>query len=136
LIDELTRPCLVTWAVEATDLARKAAGLAPTGMDLGPVSSGGRRRPDGSELRWEVTDPGSDRAGGVIPFLIDWLGTPHPARSLGHPCELLDLTLKHPQPAEVRECLDALDLDIRVTESDRAALAARVRTAGGIVELR
>lgn len=125
------RPRLVTWAVRTNEIERLAAAAG-----LGPVSEGRRERADGSWLTWRLTDPYEERLGGVVPFLIDWGDTPHPARSAPGDAELLTLRLEHPAPGVVRARLNRLGLEMEVTEGERPGLAALVRAGGRELVLR
>jgi hypothetical protein len=105
------------------------------GIDLGDPVEGGRRRADGVELRWTFTDPWSDRAGGVIPFFIDWGDSQHPARSLPATCRFRGLRLEHPEPGEVAGWLEALGLDTEVAAGHAPRVVATIETPTGVVEL-
>lgn len=115
-------PRLVTWALRTNQIDRLAAVAR-----LGAVSEGRRELADGRWLTWRLTDPYENRHGGVVPFLIDWGDTPHPARSAPAGAELLALRLEHPAPDCVRVRLATLGLEMEVAEADRPGLAAVVR---------
>ena len=134
-VDELSAPQLVTWAASGADLPALAAKARAVGVDLGRTSTGGRVRPDGTELRWRVTDPGADRSGGVIPFFIDWGSTPHPSVGLPKACKLIGMTLRHPAPRGVETRLRALDIQLKVEAGPEPAVTARLETPTGVVEL-
>lgn len=134
-LDTLDRPRLVTWCAAVHDLDGVVARGRAAGLDLGDPVQGSRRRPDGSVLAWSMTDPWADRAGGVIPFFIDWGDTVHPGTSLPAPCAFLGLRAEHPDPASVRAWCEALDLSLEVTRGDAARLIATIRTPHGVVEL-
>jgi hypothetical protein len=125
------RPRLVTWALRTSEIERLAAAAR-----LGPVSEGRRERADGTCLTWRLTDPYEERLGGVVPFLIDWGDTRHPARSAPGGAELLALRLEHPAPRAVRRWLERLGVEMEVTEAERPGLAAVVRARGRELVLR
>lgn len=132
-LDGLTEPRLVTWA-----LRHPAIEAAAERSDLGAVEPGRRERADGTVLSWKLTDPYTERMGGVIPFLIDWGHTPHPASSAPSGGRLIGLRLEHPSPARVFDWLDHLRVDLAevdVVGADQAGIAARIETPGGAVEL-
>lgn len=135
-IDGLSEPCLAAWAARGEDLDRIAADAASAGLNVGPVSSGSRERPDGVALSWRSTDPRVVVEGGVVPFLIDWGETPHPARSAPRGAILEGLRAEHPEPERVRKMLDALGLDVPVSFGPSAGLCATLLTPRGRVELR
>ena len=128
-IDDLDRTRLVTWAVHPPDpdavvAAARAAGAHPG--DLAPMS---RRTPGGDLLRWRLTP---DR--GIVPFVIAWGDTPHPARDLPA-VRLRSLVLRHPDPARIRERLDALGVTATVEPGPSAAVEVVLDTPRGDVAL-
>ncbi len=134
LIDRLTAPRLVTWAAKATDLIGQATdGLVP-GL-LGEVSAGQRTRVDGTTIRWRLTDPYTDRLGGVVPFLIDWGAVTHPTDHLEPDCELVRLEIGHPDPTGVDQVLSALDIRTHINRLPTARLTATISTPAGSVRL-
>lgn len=135
-IDELEKPVLVTWAVRVSGLAEVVIGAAERGLDLGDVIEGARERPDGTRLSWRVTDWFMMHGEGVVPFFIDWGGSPHPSEDLGGPCELASLRGKHPDPGRLRGLLEILDLEVSVSPGGRPRMVAEIRSPRGVVELR
>jgi catechol 2,3-dioxygenase-like lactoylglutathione lyase family enzyme len=109
-IDDLTEPRLAAWAVRAADIEARVARSRTLGYDPGPIEPLARRTPDGELLRWRLTLPYD----AVVPFLIDWGRTPHPARHLPT-VPLTSFAAAHPEPETVRRRLAALgvDLDLR-----------------------
>ena len=134
---ELDEPRLVTWAARATDLGALVTRAAEAGVSLGDVRAGSRLRPDGTELRWEVTSLGTALHDGLVPFFIDWGTTPHPARATPPGGRLTSFRGEHPDASAVRSTLAALSLALEVEEGPEPALVATIRTvAGEDVELR
>lgn len=134
-LDTLTSPRLATWVVARSDLPSLATAAASHGIDLGEVAERSRARVDGTTLRWVMTDPATDRAGGVIPFFIDWADTPHPGSSGPPECRLTSLTARHPDPESVRAQLDALGLDLVVEHAEAPGLIAIFETTEGTAVL-
>lgn len=129
----LTEPRLVRWA-----LRHSAIEAAAERADLGAVEPGRRERADGTVLSWKLTDPYAERMEGVIPFLIDWGDTLHPASSVPAGGRLVSLRLQHPLPARVLERLDLLGVDLTdvdIVRADEPGIAAWIETAGGVEEL-
>ncbi|HZE34729.1 MAG TPA: VOC family protein [Actinoallomurus sp.] len=117
-IDELTEPRLAAWAVRAADIEARVARSRTLGYDPGPIEPLSRRTPDGEVLRWRLTFPYEP----VVPFLIDWGRTPHPARRL----PVVPLTAfsgTHPDPGGVRGRLDALGVELDVGEGEQGLVA-------------
>jgi len=134
-LDDLAAPRLVTWCAKHPDLDALIARGRAAGIDLGEASGGGRERPDGTRLQWTVTDPWADRAGGVIPFFIDWGDTDHPGTRLPALCAFLGVRLEHPDPSTVATWLAALGLDVSVGEGVSPRVIATLETPNGIIEL-
>ena len=135
-IDALTEPRLVAWAARTESLERVAAAAAAAGVRIGAVGSGSRLTADGQLLSWRFTDPRVVVEGGVVPFLIDWGQTPHPALSAPRGAILKGLRAEHPEPERVESALAALDLILPVRGGPSAALIALLETPKGSVELR
>jgi hypothetical protein len=130
-IDDLSAPKLVAWAVRVENINEVVDRAKAQGYDPGPVMSMSRRRPDGVLLEWLLTPP----AGGVLPFLIDWGSTPHPANSLPAGLELRSFTASHPDPDSVRKGLEALREELELTQGE-PGLHAVLRTPNGDVVLK
>ncbi len=129
-IAHLTAPALHTWCARAgvadgdadgvTDRIA-AIGLSPRRL---PMS---RRRPDGVTLRWELVFADGHPYGGLLPFFIDWMGSPHPSGQLAPQLACTGLALAHPDPEGLRQALDALGgrpADVRIEPAAAPALTA------------
>ena len=134
-LDTLRRPRMVTWCAKATDLDGLVERGRRAGIDLGAPTVASRLRADGTELRWTFTNPSTGRAGGVVPFFIDWGGSEHPGGALAPTCSLVDVRLEHPEPDTVARWLDALGLDTPVSRGGRPRVVATLVTPNGKVEL-
>ena len=134
-IDHLDRPKLVTWAARGTSLESAVEASVQHGLDLGDVRGGSRTAPDGTVLEWVLTDPFADRAGGVVPFLIDWRATASPAGTAAPGCQLIDLRAEHPDVERVRRWVAHLDLRLPVVEGPRPTLMATIETPRGRADL-
>jgi len=135
-IESLTVPRLVTWVASGKQLEFHRERALRAGIDLGAISEGSRQRTDGTVLRWRMTDLAAPREGGVLPFLMDWLDSPHPSASLPRCCTLLGLEAEHPESRRVAEALDALGLHLAVAPGETPTLVATLETPRGIVQLR
>lgn len=134
-IHELDEPRVVTWAANGSNLDELVESARREMIDLGAVTLGSRRQPDGRELTWNFTDPLAARSGGVLPFFIDWGDAAHPATSLEPACRLLELRLYHPHAEEAQRRLGVLGIELPVEPADEPRVAARIRTPKGEVEL-
>ncbi|MCG5217841.1 VOC family protein [Streptosporangium sp. KLBMP 9127] len=135
-IDSLTGAGLVTWAVACPDIDAATAAARARGYDPGDPQAMSRRTPEGVLLSWRLTfaRPGG-RDGGLVPFLIDWGATRHPADSGLPQAELVSLSAAHPDPGSVRGDLAALGVDLDVAVGPRAGLTAVLRGRHGDVTL-
>jgi hypothetical protein len=95
---------------------------------------GHRQDADGRLLHWRVT--GNAQVGGLIPFLISWGETRHPAADAPGGLTLRSLAIVHPRPAEIETALAALGADVEVHQAPQAALVAQVDGPTGVAELR
>jgi hypothetical protein len=133
-VDDLTEATLVAWCARPPMPVHDAvAACRALGVDLGDDLPMSRARPDGVLLQWRLTFPLLGHPyHGTVPFLIDWLDSPHPALSLPHQCTLRTLHLTHPQADVVRAVLAAVGGDPRVEIAQGpTALAAVVETPAG-----
>jgi hypothetical protein len=92
------------------------------------------------KFRWRITipDDGSRPGGGVLPTLIQWDQSPHPADGMSDAgVRLTALAAAHPQPASIRAVIAALGLSdtLKVTFDAAPRLAAMLSTRRGTVTL-
>lgn len=130
-IDDITEPKLVAWAVRVSGIDEAVERAQAQGYDPGKAVAMSRQRSDGFLLEWRLTPP----VAGLLPFLIDWGTTPHPAESLDNSVELVAFTASHPDPALIHKGLKALGIDLAVEQGD-PELRAVLRTPAGEVVLR
>ena len=114
-VDTLAAARTVTWAIAPPDLDAAVARARSRGYDPGDVRPMSRRRPDGTLLRWRLTDGDTQHPSGLVPFLIDWGTSPHPTASGLPGTPLLSLTATTPAPDEIRPLLAALDTGLQLT---------------------
>jgi hypothetical protein len=135
-LDTLTDARLVAWAAKSADLDRRAAAARRAGLPLGEVRTGRRELGGGRVLSWRLTYPDVHLGSGLVPFLIDWADSPHPAQAAPGGVHLLDLRGEHPEPAAIREDVRRLGLELHVLQGSKPALMATLDTPHGRVELR
>lgn len=122
---------LMRWAFRTEDIDATAESARNAGVPLGPVESGVREKPDGSALRWKLTDPIPMSMGGAIPFLISWGDTTHPASVVPSGGQLIDLRIEHPDENDVRNALSAIGANVTVVHGDAFRIIATVRRTDG-----
>jgi hypothetical protein len=93
-----------------------------------------RATPDGRLLEWRLTLGGSHQ--GLVPFLIDWLDSPHPSGSAPGGCRLVSLRGEHPDHHAVRKANQALGVEFDVVQGPAPVLVATIDTPKGTIELR
>jgi hypothetical protein len=98
------------------------------------VADGQRAQATGTVLRWRLTF--NAMAGGLIPFLISWGDTEHPARSAPGGLTLEAVHLEHPDPTSLTRPLAALGADVAIRPAGAAALVARIDGPNGSLMLR
>src|SRR5439155_27176582 len=104
-IDPARPPRLAGWAMRAPELEARAAAATRAGVPLGGIGGASRRRADGELVSWRFTDPRALVGGGIVPFLIDWGSSPHPAGTAAPGLALAALRAEHPEPEAVRVTL-------------------------------
>jgi catechol 2,3-dioxygenase-like lactoylglutathione lyase family enzyme len=134
-IDELDGDRLVTWAVRPDDIEAAVVVAREAGADLGEILPMSRRTPAGETLRWRLATQHPAPYDGIVPFLIDWGTSRHPAGAGLPSVELLEFGATHPRPDEVSAVLEALDVSLPVV-SGEPGLRATVRGPGGTCLLR
>ena len=135
-LDGLKESRLVAWFINSNDLERLRGEALRKGVHLGEVRSGSRRRPDGTQLLWQFTDPSVLVADGIIPLYINWGESPHPAHGAAKGATLVSLRAEHPDMQAVRYMLRHLGLDLPLSQGQSPALIAIIDGPRGRVELR
>jgi hypothetical protein len=118
------RSGLAGWAIACQDIHAAVAKARRRGYDPGEVASMQRATPTGAVLRWQLTLGAA--AGGLVPFLISWGDTEHPARSAPRGLILESFHLEHPDPASLAPMLTALGTDAEIRPAAAPALVARL----------
>jgi hypothetical protein len=126
-----TQPGLRAWAIASDDLDTAVRQAASAGFGYPAVVSRRRRTADGRELTWRMTTYPQPPGGAVIPFLIDWGGSEHPADAAPAGLSLDEFHLRSPEPGRLAALLGALGLDLTVESASRPALSAVLRGPQG-----
>lgn len=135
-IDALKAPRVIGWVAKSRELEAVSARAASSGVPLGPVIPGSRKRPDGVVLSWRYTDPNIVAADRLVPYFIDWGNSPHPSATAARGATLVQLRAEHPDAPRVQKMLDALGLHLHVEQGSAPALIATIDSPRGRVELR
>lgn len=131
----LIEPGIITWAAATPDLEAVAAAAARASLEVrGPVPTE-RRAPDGTVLRWRLLFLGGHAFGALVPFFIDWLNTPHPARTNPVGGRFLALEVRAPDAEALNALYAGLDIPLVAARSDVPGLTARIEAPTGEVRL-
>ncbi|ADD41726.1 VOC family protein [Stackebrandtia nassauensis] len=133
-VDTVTEARVVTWAVRTADVDASVTAAGKSGYDPGTPWTMARDTVDGRKLQWRLTVDRSEGHRGLIPFLIDWGDTPHPAAELPK-VSLRELSAVHPDPTAIAPALSALGVDLAVRPGVRAGLVAVVDGVHGPVTI-
>jgi hypothetical protein len=133
-VDGVTGGRLAGWALGCDDIDAAVAAARRHGYDPGDVIDGRRVGPTGTALRWRMTS--SQTAGGLVPFLISWGDTEHPAASAPRGLTLEAFSIEHPDPGSLAPLLTALGADVEIKPAGTAALVARLSGPNGRTVLR
>ncbi|MGD0605913.1 MAG: VOC family protein [Streptosporangiaceae bacterium] len=133
-VDSVTHAGLVAWALACDDIDGMVAQARRRGYDPGEVSDGQRVAPAGTVLRWHAAL--NTLADALVPFLICWGGTEHPARSAPHGLVLESIQIEHPDPSALAPLLTALGADVEVKPAEAPALVAHLTGPNGSKVLR
>jgi Glyoxalase-like domain len=133
-VDGVIRGHLVGWALAYDDIDGALARARAKGFDPGDVIEGHRVTTTGTRLQWRLTR--NALTAGLIPFLISWGETPHPASSAPPGLLLESLHIEHPDPSSLMGPLNALGAQVEVRPASQAALVARIKGPRGRAELR
>jgi hypothetical protein len=133
-LDTMSKPRLVTWVARADNIQSVIDRAKGQKIDLGELQEKSRKRPDGSILKWTMTDLTKDREHGIIPYFINWGKSPHPAENSPKGCRLMKLEAFHPDANRLNELLRGLRIDLRVGFGS-PALKATIESPKGQVVL-
>lgn len=131
---------LSTWAASLDDLPGRHERARQAGHAFGEILEGTRLTKSGVHLEWSLTNPVTRLKDGVVPFLIDWGRSPHPARVSSQGCILRRFSLLHPDPESVRAILSKIGVrlseTLEVIHDVAPGLLAVIQTPRGDVEIR
>jgi hypothetical protein len=123
------------WVAKCDDIERAIAISHELGHPLGPALHGRRERTDGTLLSWTLTDPSTRRFDGLLPILIDWGSSPHPASSAPTGCTLVGLALRHPEAGSLSTLLGRLGLPMVVEPGEVPTITATIETPAGTISI-
>jgi hypothetical protein len=124
-------PQLTHWVARTNDIDAVVKRLPSLGVPT-PVERG--------TFRWRITipDDGHRPGRGLVPTIIEWSDTRHPADTMQDSGRSLTLLSgEHPEPAAIRAEIATLGLSdfLKVTYAKSPRLAAMIRTPRGIATI-
>ena len=90
---------------------------------------------DGEVISWNLTEPTRGIDGKIIPFLIDWEDSIHPANNLPQKCKLVRLEASHSSPDRIARHLAVIDIQIPIITHPETDLIASIQSPNGLVSL-
>ncbi|HEB89978.1 MAG TPA: VOC family protein [Deltaproteobacteria bacterium] len=133
-LDTLTSSRLVTWAARSRAIERDVTRARNASFDPGPILEMKRRGPDGRSLRWKLSLRSPPFGDGLVPFLIDWGESPHPATHTPPgpiAVELVRFAGRHPDTTRIGAALEALGARLPIVGSDEIGLEAELVSPSG-----
>jgi hypothetical protein len=127
-IDDLREATLVTWAIAVPDMESALATARAGGYEPGPATPMQRQRPDGVLLSWTLTAPQS----AIVPFLIDWGSSEHPASAAAAGLELVELQASSPAPGPLEITLETVGVTMGILPGPEALLVELLGPLGSI----
>jgi hypothetical protein len=130
------QPRLITWVVNTADIDKLSRNSV---FQIGAATELSR-----NNLRWKIalTEDGRLLANGYLPYIIQWLSTPHPSDAMADlGCRLVSLDIHHNRADWLASMLKSVAADQLVkihplADSESAYLSASIETPSGIKVLR
>jgi len=133
MLQHLSSPTLVDWAVHTTDIAAVAERLRKAGIVFSGPTAGSRARPDGKMLHWQTLNLENDRQG-LFPFFIQWgAETIHPSVDAPSGCTLESFAIVSPDAVSTE--FHKLGIEVKVEQGAPAHLQAQIRGPKGMLAL-
>jgi hypothetical protein len=126
---------LLTWVYRPENIQFCYDQGHAIGVPFGKIQSGSRKKVNGSLLEWHISDLSITLADGVIPSLIDWKNSPHPAPHLPQGCTLKNLKAIHPDAKNIKAQMEKLEIAFDLEMGEMPRLIAEIETPKGIVRL-
>ena len=133
-VDGVEAARFVGWALTCDDIEQARTQARAAGFDPGEVIEGHRLTSTGDMVRYRITS--NALTAGVVPFLIGWGDTPHPAASAPAGLVLTSVRVEHPDPSTVLGPLHAVGASVEVRQSAEAALVVGIGGPRGAAVLR
>lgn len=134
-LEKLAGPCLLHWVIQRPNLRDYTEGLKGLVGGDNEVVRVSRRHPRLGMLEWDLLMLPKHAYGCLVPFLIDWGGSPHPTALLEHRCTLESVRITSPELADVMKIAAWLGMDADFAGGDEPKLEFRIDTPKGEITL-
>lgn len=135
LIEGLSEPRIIAFAVTAMDLIAVQNAAVAAGLAYDGPTSMSRIRPDGVRLEWATLYLRHPLYDGALPFAIDWRGSPHPS-SAPNAGSLRSFTVQHPDSEPLTRLYERLGIAAAVEPGPSPGFVAVLGTPKGDITLR
>jgi hypothetical protein len=129
------QPGLFHWAVAVPNLNDVSEASRDDYLHGQAVVSASRESAALGKLSWKLLMPQSHRFGALIPFLIDWENSPHPAQALPRGCHLKSISVYSDEKQRLEDFFQALNLAVNVYQDSDPHFAIVLETPRGEVTL-
>lgn len=130
-IGKLTAPEMHTFGIRGSALSE----YRDTARELGLAASDpvymSRIRADGVRIEWTSIYFDDPVWGGMIPFLIDWMGSQHPWETTPKGLEFISFTALHPEPETLQRIYSALGIRVPVQRAVAPGFLLEMNTPKG-----
>jgi hypothetical protein len=127
-------PRIIGWAVHTSELPALVQAAVSAGIPIDGPHDGARSRPGGGILSWKLIRSWDDR-GGLLPIILDWGESVHPAQDAPAGCHLESFHLQSPDAAELKRIFQTLFVEVQVEPAVKPRMLAHITTPRGDVEL-
>jgi len=131
-LEALTSPKIYWWAWRLRELDSAKENLRKIGCPTSDIIEGARRTTDDSLLQWRLLFIDDDRYGKALPFLIDWMNTPHPSLNAPPMKADFNFSIHAPEVSGFRKILKLIGADtgFSIVESDKVQITWQTDPVG------
>lgn len=134
-IADLQAPILQTFGIRGTGLIEYRDTARKLGLNASDPVHMSRMRDDGVKIEWQSIYIDDPVWGGMLPFLIDWMGSQHPCETTPQGLEFNSFTALHPRSDDLRALYDALGIRVPVRQAIAPGFLLEMQAQSGTVIL-
>ena len=135
-IAQVDAPVFVNYLVRCNDIDSTADQAETIGLKVDPDFTMSRNTPEGDHLEWRIGVFSGHPFGSIVPHLIDWMDSTHPATQCVDGCRFKSLQAITPDVSELTRIHDTLQIEVDVVAGDQHGLVAVLDTPRGELILR